>query len=212
MSRDDARRLAFRAVGSAVAAVLVALGVLAARIDYATVRDHELAEVSGWAAVVFLFAALLVTPVRRLLDLAGRPLPKSEAVAFRRAFGIASAVLATAHAAIATFTWLGGSWRVVLERPHLRLGALALIVLLVLAATSFDRVIRGLRIKLWTELHRLAYVAAALVALHLMQSAFASRTLVLAAFSALVVVGLARALPHARRRERERAAPSDSEP
>jgi sulfoxide reductase heme-binding subunit YedZ len=52
------------------------------------------------------------------------------------------------------------------KRPFILVGTLAFLVLLALAATSFQRAIRALGGKLWQALHRTVYAAALLAVLH----------------------------------------------
>ena len=53
----------------------------------------------------------------------------------------------------------------VVKRPYLLVGMSALLLMLPLAATSTDRMMRRLR-RRWTQLHRLVYVVAVLGAWH----------------------------------------------
>jgi DMSO/TMAO reductase YedYZ heme-binding membrane subunit len=112
-------------------------------------RIHDGLLASGRGAWVLLLASLLVS-----LIAPWRPL--------RRALGLAATVAATAHATAAVRA-LGGVEAALTLSGH-RLGAAALLLLLVLFATSFPRTRRWLR--RWASLHRLVYLAAGLVALH----------------------------------------------
>jgi DMSO/TMAO reductase YedYZ heme-binding membrane subunit len=69
-----------------------------------------------------------------------------------------------------------------------------LVLLLVLLATSFARVIALLRLRFFRELHRLAYVAPLLVLQHVLLAPFAPRSLALALVAATFVLGLGRCL------------------
>ena len=53
-----------------------------------------------------------------------------------------------------------------LKKPFLLTGLIAFSILLALAATSFNRAVRWLGGRNWKQLHRFAYIAAALVAYH----------------------------------------------
>ena len=54
----------------------------------------------------------------------------------------------------------------IVKRPFILVGTLAFVVLLALAATSFNRAIRALGAARWQALHRLVYVIAGLAILH----------------------------------------------
>jgi sulfoxide reductase heme-binding subunit YedZ len=54
----------------------------------------------------------------------------------------------------------------VAKRPFILVGFLAWLLLLPLAATSFNRAIRALGARRWQRLHRLVYGVAALAVLH----------------------------------------------
>jgi sulfoxide reductase heme-binding subunit YedZ len=54
----------------------------------------------------------------------------------------------------------------ILKRPFITVGFTALVLLLPLAATSTDRMVRRLGAKRWLALHRLVYVIAPLGVLH----------------------------------------------
>jgi sulfoxide reductase heme-binding subunit YedZ len=56
----------------------------------------------------------------------------------------------------------------------LRAGLLTLAILAILSITSYDMVIRSLRLQHWKELHRLVYAAAVALALHVLLGPFGS--------------------------------------
>lgn len=115
---------------------------------------------SGQWSVGLLCAALLATPINHLL-------PK-RAIArllmrHRRAIGVASFGYALVHTAI----YLNKKWQAGLvikeaQDPSLLTGWLAVVIFLVLAVTSNNVSVRKLG-KRWKTLHRLIYVAAALI-------------------------------------------------
>jgi len=182
---------AFVAVASAVA-----LGIALERGGgWTPALELWLARASGWVALGALLAALLATPVGRVAVILrpGGPVARAAPVV-RRASGIAAAVLAIAHAAVALGGWLDGTWEAVWSWPSLRAGLLALLVLVALLVTSFPRAVRALRVRLWKPLHRLSYAAAALVVLHLVLSPFVERAAVVVVAGALVAGGLVRLL------------------
>lgn len=188
--------LAYRLVyGSATVAGLTILAV-AQTYSWTPEQDLWLARASGWAAFAALALALAATPVARALHFVrGRRTPAVQVNAYRRAFGVASAWLASMHGAWTFVVYLDASWRAVSYWPYLRAGVTALAILLALLVTSYPKWVRSLRVRLWKHLHRLAYIAAVFVFQHLLLAPFASKRLVFGLFATLVVMEALRFLP-----------------
>ncbi|MFN4262067.1 MAG: sulfite oxidase heme-binding subunit YedZ [Thioalkalivibrionaceae bacterium] len=118
---------------------------------------------SGQIAMIALLIALTVTPLRRLTGWNG-------VIRLRRMLGLFAFFYASVHVMI----WLGIDlwWDFslilddLLKRPYIGAGAVAWLVLLALAGTSFNAAMRRLG-KNWVRLHRLVYVAAVLALIHL---------------------------------------------
>lgn len=117
----------------------------------------------GLWALRLLWLTLLVTPLRQLTGwqaLAG----------WRRGLGLWAFGYALLH--LVAYVWLdqGGEVAAVLrdvaQRPFILVGALALLLLVPLAATSFDAAIRRLGARRWRALHRLVYAVVLLALLH----------------------------------------------
>lgn len=88
----------------------------------------------------------------------------------RRGLGLASFAAALIHA-LASLAHLHATsftsmWNRLLALGYVRHGALALLVLFALTLTSFPKLNARLGLRTWTALHRLAYVALILGALH----------------------------------------------
>ncbi len=117
---------------------------------------------TGQIAAVFLVLSLAITPLRKLLKL---PLLRY----LRKPLGLYAAFYAALH--FLTFAWwdygldFGLIWAEIVAKPFIIIGALALLILAVLAATSFRSVQRKMG-KKWVQLHRLTYLAAILVIAH----------------------------------------------
>jgi len=117
---------------------------------------------TGQIAIIFLLLSLACTPIRMLFKW---PI----FLKFRKIFGLYAALYAFIH--FATFAiWdyslnLPLIWMEIQEKPFILLGLAALIILLVLAATSFRYWQKKLG-KGWRTLHRLVYLAAVLVLVH----------------------------------------------
>lgn len=117
----------------------------------------------GLVALVFLVAALACTPAKRVFDW-------TWPMRIRRELGLLGFFYAALHVATYVgldqgFDW-SAIWADVSKRKFIFVGALAFALLIPLAATSTAGSIRRLGHARWTRLHRLAYVAPVLVALH----------------------------------------------
>ncbi len=120
---------------------------------------------TGQWALRLLLATLAVTPVRRLTGWA-------PVVRLRRMLGLFAFFYAALH--LATYLWLdqffawGAIAEDVLKRPYITVGFAAFLLLVPLAATSTQAMVRRLGGRRWRLLHRLVYPAAALAVLHLL--------------------------------------------
>lgn len=118
----------------------------------------------GQGALVFLLCSLMMTPLQRLSGWAGW-------ISCRRQLGLWAFAYAVLHLSAYLYFLLGfdfGSFGTELvERPYIALGALALLGLLALAATSTRWSMRKLG-KRWKQLHRLVYPVLLLVLLHML--------------------------------------------
>jgi methionine sulfoxide reductase heme-binding subunit len=117
----------------------------------------------GETALQLLLASLAVTPLRIVLGL-GWPL------ALRRLLGLFAFFYVVLHFAVWVVLDHFFDWPTMLDdvvkRPWITVGVAALLLLIPLAATSTTAMIRRLGGVAWRRLHRLAYVAAILGALH----------------------------------------------
>jgi sulfoxide reductase heme-binding subunit YedZ len=110
-----------------------------------------------------LCVVLAVTPLRQLLAW-------PELVRFRRMLGLLTFFYVCLH--LLCYTWfdMGFEWGDIVQdipkRPFILVGFSAFLILLALAATSFNRAIRRLGARRWQALHRGIYVVAVLAILH----------------------------------------------
>jgi sulfoxide reductase heme-binding subunit YedZ len=110
-----------------------------------------------------LCLTLAITPLRRWTGWAAL-------AAWRRGLGLWTFAYALLH--LLAYAWLdqGADVHAVLrdvaERPFILVGLLAVLLLLPLAATSFDAAIRWLGARRWRALHRAVYAVAGLAILH----------------------------------------------
>lgn len=158
---------------------------------------------TGRTALSILFAALSVTPIRRLTGW-------NRIQSVRRMLGVWSFVYAFCHFLIyVVFNHLGDVQAIlddVFKRKFIFSGMLALSILLALTLTSTNGMIRRLG-KRWQMLHRLAYVAAIAGAVHFVwgQKADIREPLIWAAGLALL---LGFRVAWALKRRRPRAVPA----
>jgi sulfoxide reductase heme-binding subunit YedZ len=145
-----------------------------AYLVWAFLTDHLEAEpvkglehFTGRTALIILFVALSVTPLRRL---SGR----NGLVKVRRLIGLFSFFYALLHFSIFLVFDLelsfGDLAREVIKRPWITVGFSALLILALLAATSPQAMVRRLGGKRWQALHRSIYLAAALGIVHFLWS------------------------------------------
>jgi sulfoxide reductase heme-binding subunit YedZ len=117
----------------------------------------------GETALILLLASLAVTPLRIVFGI-GWPLT------LRRLLGLFAFFYVCLHFAVWIVLDHFFDWRTmgddVVKRPWITVGVTALLLLAPLAATSTTGMIRRLGGVAWRRLHRLAYVAAVLGALH----------------------------------------------
>lgn len=151
--------------------------------------EHEY----GKLALQLMILSLAVTPLRRLTGL--------NLLGFRRAIGLLCFFYAACHLLV----WLVLDVQIpaqivadVLKRPYITIGMLGFALLLPLAATSNTLSMRRLG-RRWQRLHRLAYVAAVLAALHYVMLAKGFQLEPLAYLAAIVAL-LATRLPRKRLR------------
>lgn len=110
----------------------------------------------------FLLVTLMITPLRRLSG-------KSWLIKLRRLFGLYAFFYACLH--FITYIWFDHyfDWieiiRDIPKRPFITVGFTAFVLLIPLAATSTNKMMRLLK-KNWIKLHKLIYVIAVLGILH----------------------------------------------
>jgi sulfoxide reductase heme-binding subunit YedZ len=151
-----------------------------------------------------LLVTLAVTPLRVTTGWTGL-------ARFRRMLGLSAAFYGLWHALAFTGFDMGFDLaaivRDIAKRPFILVGTAALLLMLPLAATSFDAAIRWLGARRWKALHRLVYATALLGLLHLFWMRTAKNRLDDVAVHALVLaLLLGWRVWHAARQRRRRAA------
>jgi sulfoxide reductase heme-binding subunit YedZ len=118
---------------------------------------------TGMLALILLVASLACTPLK---GVAGWTWP----MRLRKLLGLLGFTYAVLHFLTYVGVDQGFDFPIILEdiakRPFITVGFLALVLLVPLAVTSTNRMVRRLGFPVWQRLHRLAYVAASLGVLH----------------------------------------------
>jgi sulfoxide reductase heme-binding subunit YedZ len=154
----------------AIKAVLFVLALLPfARLFYLTATGAFVEPVeavtrgTGDWVLYFLCITLAVTPLRRLTKW-------NWLIRLRRMLGLFAFFYAVLH--FTTFLWfdhffdLQEMWKDVVKRPFITVGFTAFVLLIPLALTSTNAMVKRLGAKRWQWLHRLIYVIAPLGILH----------------------------------------------
>lgn len=118
---------------------------------------------TGTWGLRFLLLTLAVTPLRRLLSW-------NWLLRYRRMLGLFAFFYAllhfTTYLVFDQFFDPAAITRDVLNRPYITVGFLAFVLLIPLAVTSTNKMIRRLGARRWQRLHRLVYAIGLLVILH----------------------------------------------
>ncbi|PWK59716.1 sulfoxide reductase heme-binding subunit YedZ [Roseicyclus mahoneyensis] len=115
----------------------------------------------GKLALQLIVAGLAVTPLRQWAGL--------NLIPFRRAIGVLAFGYVLAHFlvwAVLDVQTLSAIWADIVKRPYVTIGMVGFATLIPLALTSNNRAIRRLGPVRWRHLHKLAYPAAVLGAVH----------------------------------------------
>jgi methionine sulfoxide reductase heme-binding subunit len=118
---------------------------------------------TGEWTLILLLVTLAVTPARRLTGL-------NWLLRLRRMLGLTAFFYACLH--LVTYLWLDQFFdlaaiaRDIVKRPFITAGFTAFLLLLPLAITSTDAMVRRLGGRRWMALHRLVYLATAVGVLH----------------------------------------------
>lgn len=147
---------------------LFLLGFLRLQISSDQLYIIRLEQFYGFISFAYLYVALLISPLGKVV---GKRNWMGNLVYARRAIGVSAAYFAVLHSTIAFFGQFGGFSNLALLPPHFKwafvFGAIGLIVLLAMAATSIDKVISIMTLRRWQILHRLIYGVSFLIILHI---------------------------------------------
>lgn len=152
-------------------------------VDPVKAIEHQL----GIWSLQLLLASLCITPLLRFA--------KINLVKFRKVLGL----LAFAYIVLHFLVWLlldlqlrwGEIGADIVKRPYITVGFAALVLLVPLAATSFQRAMKALGPQGWARLHRLVYVAVLLGAWHfvMQEKVWTAESLAYLA-AAIILVGM----------------------
>ena len=121
-----------------------------------------LEQLIGLWALKFLIASLCVTPLRQLTGIS--------LLRYRRALGLLAFYYTCLHLLAYMVLDQGLDWAAIgadiIKRPYITVGMAAFAILVPLAITSNNLMLRRLGGPRWLRLHRLVYAAAALAPLH----------------------------------------------
>jgi sulfoxide reductase heme-binding subunit YedZ len=115
----------------------------------------------GDIALKLILAGLMVTPLRQWTGI--------NLISWRRAIGVTAFFFVLAHFlvwAVLDVQRLGAIWADIVKRPYVTIGMAGFLCLIPLAITSNNWMVRKLGPLKWRRLHKMAYPAAVLGALH----------------------------------------------
>lgn len=112
---------------------------------------------TGMLTLIFLSLAVAVTPLRRIFGV-------NSLVKVRRLLGLFAFFYGSLH--LLTYVWFDRAFKLlsvgqdVIQRPFILAGMTSFILMIPLAITSTNKMVKRLGGKRWAQLHRLAYPAA----------------------------------------------------
>lgn len=159
---------------------------------------RKMQDVTGLTTIILLYLTLFVTPARRLSGW-------NELIKVRRTLGLLAFGYASLHATIYfVFDQQLSPADIladVVKHPWVTVGFTAWLILIPLAATSSNRMVRRLGGPRWRRLHQLVYLAGLLGALHflwLVKKDISGPLIVLGVFAMLMTARLPTLLERAR--------------
>ena len=155
------------ATGIVLSAVIA--GFVQLYIPAGTLQTIRIEQYYGYASLILLYVALITSPLTKVfthLPFAG------QLTHARRGIGVLAFYYTMLHVLLTFFGQLDGFAGIrYLDAKYsisVSLGMLATLILLMLAATSFDWVIKVMHFKNWKLLHRLVYIAGVTIVIHIL--------------------------------------------
>jgi methionine sulfoxide reductase heme-binding subunit len=118
---------------------------------------------TGMLTLIFLSVTVAITPLRRIFGI-------NSLVKYRRMLGLFAFFYGSLH--LLTYIWfdrvfnLASTVRDIAQRPFILVGMTAFLLMVPLAITSTNKMVKRLGGKRWARLHRVVYVAAILGVVH----------------------------------------------
>ena len=112
---------------------------------------------TGMLTLVFLLISLAVTPLRKMTSI-------QWLIRFRRMLGLYAFCYGFLH--LLTYVWFDRSWKMgtivpdILQRPFIAVGMLSFFIMVPLAITSTDKMLKRMGGKRWQKLHKTVYLSA----------------------------------------------------
>lgn len=147
-------------------------------------------QVFGFLCVLYWYLALIISPIGHIV---GKQRIKHLEFA-RRAIGVSAFYFALLHGLVALWGQLGGPGQLAylpnLFRWSILGGTIAFFILLIMATTSSDKVVKYMTFRRWKWLHRLVYIGGVLAVLHIWSvgTHLAYTSVQITAFVALVIL------------------------
>ncbi len=125
-------------------------------------------QVFGLIACVYLYFAVLITPLSGIVNKKNTPI---RLLLFsRRSLGVAAAYFTVLHVGFTFIEQIDGYESLAFLPQRFKVafivGAFASVVLLLMAATSFDSVIKKMTVRRWKNLHHLVYPSIVFIIIH----------------------------------------------
>jgi methionine sulfoxide reductase heme-binding subunit len=151
----------------AVTSSVLIAGIVQALLPSGNLQIIRIEQIYGFVAIGLIYFALLASPLTIVFP---RFRFRDQYIFARRGIGVSGFYFATLHTLIAFFGQLNGfsGLKFLNGTYHLSLlaGTLGLAILLMMAATSFDSVIRKFSYRRWKLAHRTVYIAGIGIILH----------------------------------------------
>ncbi len=163
MDRKTRERIVYGAVWLACLAPFLWLAAQAFLGELGANPIERLIRQLGVWGLRLLIVGLAITPLARILK-------QPRLIRFRRTLGLFAFAYVSAHlltyVGVDQYFDFGAVWRDILKRPFITLGMLAFVLLVPLAATSTNGMIRRLGPQAWRRLHWLIYAIVPLGVVH----------------------------------------------
>lgn len=175
---------------------ILSLGIylwISSTIPNTALQSIKLTQYYALIAITYLYIAIIATPITKLFTFFPY---RGTYIKTRRAIGVSAFYFGLLHGLLAFFGQLGGFEGLGFLTPKyliaISISFIGLVILTLMAATSFDYMIEKLTFQRWKFLHRFVYLAGILILIHalMLGSHFAdmSQIIPLIVFSAVFIL------------------------